>query len=55
MEERLCSNGYILEDNQCVNYSKEVAKEQGLKCDKENTKLKGDYCITYEIVDAKNN
>ena len=55
-KERYCPNGYTLVDNdRCINYSKTANKEKGLVCDGENTKLKGNICITYEKIEANHN
>ena len=55
-KERICSNGYTLVNNSnCINYNKTANKEDGLVCEGENSKLKGNTCIIYEIVEAKSN
>lgn len=53
MHERYCKEGYSLVNNdRCINYNKTTNKENGLVCNKENERLKGNQCITYEIIDA---
>lgn len=52
--ERVCSNSYTLvNSDRCINYNKTANKENGLVCDGDNTRLKGNVCITYEFVEAK--
>ena len=51
--EKICPNGYTLVNNgRCINYNKTTKKEKGLICDGENTKLKGNSCIIYEMIEA---
>ena len=53
MHEKYCIDGYTLVNNdRCINYDKTTIKVDGYVCNEENTKLKGDYCVTYEIIDA---
>ena len=52
--EVLCPSGYTLVDiDKCINLNKTIAKESGLVCEGENTRLKGNVCIIYEIVEPK--
>ena len=52
--ERTCSNGYeLIDHDKCIDYSKTIQKEKGYTCKEENTELKGDTCIIYEITEAK--
>ncbi len=53
-KERYCEEGYTLVDNdKCINYNKTISKENGLVCEGDNTKLKGNTCIIYELTNAK--
>ena len=53
--ERICPSGYNLVDNdKCIN-DKIANKVKGLVCNEENTRLKGNQCVIYEIVEAKKN
>ena len=53
MHERTCPNNYTLVNNdRCINYNKISEKVDGFVCDKENTKLKENTCIIYDIVAA---
>lgn len=54
-KERYCPNGYTLVNNdRCINYKKTANKENGFVCNGENVKLKGDTCVIYEMIEAKN-
>ena len=54
--ERVCPSGYSLVHNdRCINYNKITSKESGFVCNQENSKLKGNICIIYEIIEAKHN
>ena len=55
IKERKCPNGYkaIEDSSRCLNLQKTIAKENGLVCNRENSKLKGNVCIIYEVIDAK--
>lgn len=50
--ERVCPTGYSLVPyERCVDYSKTANKEEGFVCE-DNTRLKGNSCVTYEDIDA---
>ena len=52
-KKRICKEGYTKIDNdRCLNLSKTTSKENGYYCEGENTRLKGNICITYEVVEA---
>ena len=54
--ERICKEGYTkLENDTCINLNKTTNKTNGFVCTGDNTRLKGNTCITYEIVEAKKN
>lgn len=54
--ERVCPSGYTkTENDRCINLNETIAKEDGLVCNMENSKLKGNECIIYEIIEAKHN
>lgn len=54
MPERFCQNGYTLVNNdRCINYKNITNKENGLICNQENARLKGNICVIYEIIEAK--
>ena len=56
MHEKICPSGYTLVNNdRCINYNKTTKKTNGLVCNKDNSKLKGNYCIIYEMVLAQHN
>lgn len=51
-----CQSGYTLVNNdRCINYNKTAQKENGFVCEGKNTRLKGNQCITYEMIEAKHN
>ena len=51
--EKTCPSGYTLVDNdRCINISKTSNKENGLICDIENSRLRGNECIIYEMIEA---
>ena len=53
-KERICKDGFTkTKEDKCINYNDVVSKEQGFVCEGDNTRLKGNTCIIYEIVDAK--
>lgn len=56
-KEMTCPNGTIPIDDgsRCLNLNKIATKESGFVCEGENTKLKGNICIIYEIIEAKSN
>ena len=52
-KERYCDNGYTLINNdRCINKNITTSKTSGLVCEGENTRIKGNYCITYEEIEA---
>ena len=57
LKEMSCPNGTIPIDdgNRCLNLNKIATKESGFVCEGENTRLKGNQCIIYEMIEAKNN
>ena len=51
---RVCPVGYTkTEDDRCINYEKTANKEDGFICNQENSRLNGNTCIIYEIVEVK--
>ena len=53
-KELLCPSGYTKVDfGRCINLKDIKDYEDGLVCDKDNTRLKGNVCIVYDIVEAK--
>ena len=53
---RTCLDGYTkTENDHCLDRTKTTAKVDGFICDMENSKLKGNECIIYEIIEAKHN
>lgn len=56
-KEMTCPNGTIPIDDgsRCLNLNKTVAKESGFICEGENSRLKDNQCIIYEMKEAKNN
>ena len=56
-KERVCPSGYtpIDDGSRCLNVNKSANKESGFVCEGENTRLKGNQCIIYEMIEAKNN
>ena len=53
MQEKICPAGYTLVDSgRCLNFKKSVDKEQGLVCNQDYSKLQGNTCIIYDVVDA---
>ena len=54
MHERYCPSGYTLVNNdRCINVNKTEEKVRGYVCNREEDRLEGNRCITYEEVDAK--
>lgn len=52
--ERKCNDGYTLVDNSmCLDLTKSKDLVDGYRCDDRNSKLVGDICIVYEVIDAK--
>jgi len=56
-KERTCPNGTIPIDDggRCLNLNKTVAKESGFICENENSRLEGNMCVIYEMIEAKFN
>ncbi|MBR2828090.1 MAG: hypothetical protein IKE70_02535 [Bacilli bacterium] len=55
MHIRTCPTGYqLVNRDRCIG-TKEIEKEDGFICIGENKKLKGNECIIYEKVEAKQN
>ena len=51
-----CPQGYTkLETDRCINVNKTIDKVNGLVCSEENSKISGDTCIIYEIIEANHN
>ena len=51
--ERVCPEGYTkVEGDRCFNMKDETPKEKGYRCEEENSRLAGNECIIYEIVEA---
>lgn len=56
MHEMVCPTGTSLADNgMCVNYNKIASKVDGFVCNQANSRLHGNTCIIYEIIEAKHN
>ena len=54
--ERYCPDAYTLVNTgRCINYNKTINKENGLVCEGENTELKGNECVIYDMIEAKHN
>jgi len=55
LKEMSCPSGTIPIDDgsRCLNLNKIATKESGFVCESENTRLKGNQCIIYEIVESK--
>lgn len=52
--ERYCKSGYDLVDNdKCINYSNTASKEKGYICTGPDSRLRGNVCVSYKLVDAK--
>ena len=55
-KEQYCPDGYTTVDfGRCINLNKEVKKESGFVCNTENSRLRGDVCIIYDVKDAIKN
>ena len=56
-KEITCPNGTIPIDDgsRCLNLNKTVAKESGFICEGENSRLEGNMCVIYEMIEAKFN
>ena len=57
LKEMICLNGTMPIDDgsRCLNLNKTVAKESGFICEGENSRLKGNMCVIYEMIEAKFN
>ena len=56
IHERTCPSGYsIVEYNVCIDYNQTTDKIDGYICDMPNTRVNGNTCIIYEMIDAKEN
>ena len=54
--EKACPNGYKTVDNdRCIKEVSKVGKINGYYCEKDNSRLDGDICIIYDIIDANRN
>ena len=54
--EQVCKSGYTLVDNdRCINLNKVKNKENGYVCDSTDERVKGNECVTYDVVFAKHN
>ena len=55
IKEIKCPNGYIAIDDgsRCLNLNNTKNKENGLVCNQDNARLRGNDCIVYEMVEAK--
>lgn len=52
--EMICPNGYTKVNNdRCINYDKIKDKENGYVCRVDNSKIFGNTCVIYEIIEAK--
>lgn len=52
--EEVCPGGYTKVNNdRCINKNETINKENGLVCEYENSKMKGNECIIYDIIEAK--
>ena len=55
-KQRVCKSGYtMIESDRCINKNKTASTEKGYVCEYENSKLKGNECIIYDVIDAKHN
>jgi len=56
-KEMTCPSGYtpIDDGSRCLNVNKSANKESGLVCENENSRLEGNMCIIYEVIEAKFN
>ncbi len=53
-KEHICETGYTLLDNdRCINKNDKKDLVDGYLCDDPNSKVTGDTCIIYEVIDAK--
>lgn len=56
-KERTCPSGYtpIADGSRCLNVNKSANKESGFICEGENSRLEGNMCVIYEMIEAKFN
>ena len=51
-----CPKGFTMNnENKCINYNNSVSMENGLVCENENSRLEGNMCVIYEMIEAKFN
>ena len=51
-----CPKGFTMNnENKCINYNNSVSMENGLVCENENSRLEGNMCVIYEVIEAKFN
>lgn len=53
--ERVCPSGYTMTDNRCLNIDSPVEKVSGLECLSKDSRLVGNMCFLYEIVESHHN
>ena len=54
--ERVCPSGYNKVDNdRCINMNKFKNKVDGYYCEEDNSRLRGNMCIIYDVIEAKHN
>lgn len=52
--ELACPSGYTkVEPDRCIDFNNVVDKVEGLVCEEENSRLKGNTCVFYERIEAK--
>ena len=53
--EQICPSGYTnVNNDRCINKNKTANKENGLVCNYDSSRLKGNTCIIYDIIESKN-
>ena len=51
-----CPKGFTMNnENKCINYNHSVSMDNGLVCENENSRLEGNMCVIYEVIEAKFN
>ena len=54
-KERLCPESFtMIESDRCIQLTNQIDHEDGFVCEEENSKVKGNICVIYEIVEAYN-
>ena len=54
--EMVCPSGYTqVFNDRCINKNKTANSEKGFVCEYENSRLKGNECIIYEVIESKDN